>query len=74
MVYKHEGMIIATSNIPRSDLKELLGDPIYRRLSGENDKPEDFAVWDFWKLAKKGKDKVRRVAGLSGQVPSPRLA
>lgn len=54
-VYKLQGTIITTTNLPLRELEQLVGEPIYRRLSGTNDAIEDFQVWDLWKLAKKGK-------------------
>jgi hypothetical protein len=60
-VYECGGTIISTSNMRLKELKEHLGEPIYRRLSGENDSPEKFKVWDFWRASPKG----------SPAVPSP---
>jgi hypothetical protein len=49
-VYEAGGTIISTTNMTLPDLKKHLGEPIYRRLSGENDDPENFLIWNFFKL------------------------
>jgi len=51
-IYEQGGLIISTVNETLPELRTLLGDSIYRRLTGENDDPEGYMVWDFWKLAK----------------------
>jgi hypothetical protein len=56
-VYESNGTIITTSNLHLTELKELVGEPIYRRLSGENDDPQGYLVWDLFRLDKKMKSK-----------------
>jgi hypothetical protein len=51
-VYESGGTIISTSNMKPGELKKHLGEPIYRRLSGENDPDGTYLVWDFWKMEK----------------------
>jgi hypothetical protein len=57
-VYEKSGTIITTSNLPLNELRELIGEPIYRRISGDNDDPQGYLVWDFFKLAKKPKTRA----------------
>ncbi|MDE1155711.1 MAG: hypothetical protein PW735_08265 [Acidobacteriaceae bacterium] len=47
-VYEAQGTIIATANDKRQELRALVGDPIWRRLTGENDDPEKFWLLDLW--------------------------
>jgi hypothetical protein len=51
-VYESGGIIVSTSNMKAAELKKHLGEPIYRRLSGENDPDSEYLVWDFWKMEK----------------------
>jgi hypothetical protein len=51
-VYESSGIIISTSNMKAAELKKHLEEPIYRRLSGENDPDGEYLVWDFWKMEK----------------------
>lgn len=46
-------MIISTANETLKELNNLLGAPIYRRLSGENDDPSGDVVFNFYAAARK---------------------
>ena len=52
-VYRANGIIVTTANMPLPTLKEQVGDAIYRRIAGDNDAEEAFMVWDFYKALKK---------------------
>jgi hypothetical protein len=52
-VYEARGTIISTTNMTLPKLREHLGDPVYRRLTGNNDDPEHFLLWDFFKLCER---------------------
>ena len=54
-VYEANGTIITTSNLRLPELQELVGDSIYRRLSGENDDPDEYLIWDLFSAPKKTK-------------------
>ena len=51
MVYECNGTIVSTANKSLPALRKLLGGPIYRRLTGENDDPEGYVVYDLFAAA-----------------------
>ena len=54
-VYEAGGIIVSTSNATCEGLEKLLGEAIYRRLSGKNDDPEGYLVMDgYYKAPKEG--------------------
>ncbi len=62
-VYEQMGTIIASSNLARSALAAHVGEAIYRRIDGNNERPEDkehFIVWDLFKLCPSGKGKPNK--------------
>jgi hypothetical protein len=58
-VYEMGGTIIASANLTLPELREHLGDAIYRRISGANDDDGDHQIMDLHDLAKM--DKAVRV-------------
>jgi hypothetical protein len=48
-VYNLEGVIVSTANLPKAKLKSFfrgpIGEPLFRRLTGEQDDPERFLTW-----------------------------
>ena len=48
-VYEKHGLIIVTTNMTRDALRKHIGGASYRRISGENDDPAKFAIWDFYR-------------------------
>jgi hypothetical protein len=53
-VYEADGIIVSTANETLDGLKELLGEPVFRRLSGSNDEDGSYLVWDLHKAPKVG--------------------
>jgi hypothetical protein len=54
-VYEAGGVIVSTTNQREQALEKLLGEAIYRRLSGKNDDPSEYVVIDYYELAESKK-------------------
>ena len=52
-VYECGGCIVSTANEPPADLEKHLGVPLYRRLCGKYDAPEDYLFWDMFRAGKR---------------------
>ena len=51
-VHELNGLIIVTTNLTVTQLEKQIDGATLRRITGANDDPADFKVWDFHKLVK----------------------
>jgi hypothetical protein len=59
-VYEAGGTIVSTTNERKEGLERLLGEAIYRRLSGKNDSEDEYVVIDYYELAESKKKKKQK--------------
>ncbi len=59
-VYERGGTLIVTSNMNLEELREHLGDAIYRRITGCNDDPEKYMIFDLFQAVAANTSKKKR--------------